>query len=233
MLRIEGLRVQYGELLALDDLTLHVDAGEVVAIVGANGAGKSTLLSAISGVVARRGSIRFEDTDLTPLPAHAIVDLGIVHIPEGRRLFPFMTVRENLEMGAFSPRARAGRHRRLEEVFALLPRLSERAGQLAHTLSGGEQQMCAIGRGLMAGPRLLMLDEPTLGLAPMVSEEVFRLVATIRAAGTTVVIVEQQVARTLQTADRGYVLEAGRLTMQGRGADLLADDELRRAYLGL
>lgn len=234
MLQIEGLCVQYGELLAVNDVSLRVERGEIVAIVGANGAGKSTVLSTISGVVrCRRGSIRFDGTELTKQSAHAIVDLGLVHIPEGRRLFPFMTVRENLEMGAFSPRARVGRARQLDRVFALLPKLSERVGQLAQTLSGGEQQMCAIGRGLMADPRVLMLDEPTLGLAPMVCEEVFALLSRIRASGTTVVIVEQQVSRTLQIADRGYVLESGQLTMQGLGKDLLADDNLRRAYLGL
>lgn len=234
MLSVSGLVARYRDLVALEGIQIEARTGEVTAVVGPNGAGKSTLLAAISGLVPQcAGSVRYDGRELLGMEAHRIVDMGVVHIPEGRRLFPFMSVEENLEMGAYSARARAERDATLERVYGLLPRLRERRQQLAHTLSGGEQQMCAIGRGLMAKPALLMLDEPTLGLAPMVCNEVFELISSIRAQGITILIVEQQVARVLKLADRAYVIETGRLRMQGTGAELLHDDALRRAYLSI
>jgi branched-chain amino acid transport system ATP-binding protein len=209
-------------------------SGQIIGLVGSNGAGKSTTLAAISGLVkGRAGRISMDGADLTTLPAHEIVGRGLIHVPEGRRLFPFMTVLENLELGSFGAAARHRRAEQLDYVFSLLPKLAERRQQLAVTLSGGEQQMVAIGRGLMSCPRLLMLDEPTLGLAPMLVEEIFGLVRSIRDNGIPVLIVEQQVVHVLECADYAYVLESGRCVMQGHGRELLNDDGLRRAYLGL
>lgn len=234
MLNVKDLSVRYGDVLALENLSFSVGVGQIIGLVGSNGAGKSTTLAAISGLVRNRaGAIALDGADLTALPAHEIVARGLVHVPEGRRLFPFMTVLENLELGAFGSAARGRRAQQLEYVFALLPKLAERRQQLAVTLSGGEQQMVAIGRGLMSCPRLLMLDEPTLGLAPMLVEEIFRLVRAIRDNGIPVLIVEQQVVHVLECADYAYVLETGRCVMQGHGRELLNDDGLRRAYLGL
>lgn len=234
MLSVRNLSVRYGDVLALDGLSFSVDQGQIIGLVGSNGAGKSTTLAALSGLVkGRSGTVSLDGQDLTALPAHDIVGRGIIHVPEGRRLFPFMTVLENLELGAFGTAARQKRAEQLDYVLALLPKLAERRQQMAGTLSGGEQQMVAIGRGLMSCPRLLMLDEPTLGLAPMLVEEVFRLVRAIRDSGVPVLIVEQQVVHVLECADYAYVLESGHCVMQGRGPDLLKDDGLRRAYLGL
>jgi branched-chain amino acid transport system ATP-binding protein len=233
LLSVQGLDAFYGDLQALSDVSLSVFPGETVAIVGANAAGKSTLLRAISGLVRRTGRIALRGEDLGGLRPFQIVERGVVQVPEGRELFPFMTVEENLEIGAYPARARARRAESLREVFALLPRVEERRRQLASTLSGGEQQMCAIGRGMMARPELLMLDEPSLGLAPVIVQSVYRMLAEINAAGTTILLVEQNISGALRLAHRGYVLENGRVVLEGRSADLLSDARLRTAYMGL
>jgi len=211
-----------------------VAESEILALVGANAAGKSTTLRVVSGLVApRRGRVLFGDTELTAVPAHLRVERGIVQVPEGRRLFPFMSVTENLLPGAHARRARAERERTLDYVLALFPALADRKAQLAGSLSGGEQQMCAIGRALMARPRLLMLDEPTLGLAPVLVTKIFETVRAINAEGVTVLLVEQNVRQALTLAHRACVLESGKLVLQGRARELLGDERLRRAYLGL
>lgn len=234
MLRVRDLNVSFGDVRAVEQLSLDVGPGQIVGLVGSNGAGKTTTLSAISALVKNReGIIEFDGKDISRLAPHQIVEQGLIHVPEGRRLFPFMSVLENLEIGAYGKAARGRRKQQLEFIFDLLPRLAERRDQPAGTLSGGEQQMCAIGRGLMSCPRLLMLDEPTLGLAPMLVEEVFRLVKAIRDQGVPILLVEQQVVHALETADYAYVLESGRSAMQGLGVTLLQDDGLRRAYLGI
>jgi branched-chain amino acid transport system ATP-binding protein len=234
LLRLEGIDAFYGDLQALSDVSLEVREKEIVALVGANAAGKTTTIRVISGLLAPpRGRVLFGGDDLARVAAHRRVDLGIVQVPEGRRLFPFMSVMENLLLGAHPERARPGRGRALDYVFALFPVLAERRGQLAGSLSGGEQQMCAIGRALMARPRLLMLDEPTLGLAPLLVRQIFETVRTINADGMTVLLVEQNVRQALTVAHRACVLESGRLVLDGPAPDLLRDDRLRRAYLGL
>jgi branched-chain amino acid transport system ATP-binding protein len=235
MLALSEVDLFYGDAQALDRVSLEVKAGEIVAIIGANGAGKSSLIRTIFGMErARGGRIRFEDRDIMGAPPHVICNLGIGQVAEGRQIFPTMTVRENLEMGAVVPRARAGTAAAMARVFALWPRLAERQRQLAGTLSGGEQQMLAIGRCLMGVPRLMMLDEPSLGLAPVVVEDVFRVVRDLNERdGLTIVLVEQNVAQSLALAHRGYVLENGRIVMSGSGKDLLADDRVRKAYVGI
>ena len=234
MLTLEGVDAFYGDLQALYDISLTVEQGRVFALVGANAAGKSTTLRVISGLVApRRGRVVLDGQDLTRVPAHARVDLGIVQVPEGRRLFPFMTVHENLLLGAHTPRSRAARDDTLKYVYRLFPVLEERGTQLAGSLSGGEQQMCAIGRALMAKPRVLMLDEPTLGLAPVLVKRIFDTVRTINADGMTIMLVEQNVRQALTLAQRAAVLESGHLVLQGGGAELLGDERLKRAYLGM
>ncbi|MBM3463465.1 MAG: ABC transporter ATP-binding protein [Armatimonadetes bacterium] len=234
MLRLEKIVVNYGDTCALWDVSLHVEQHECVALVGANGAGKSTTLRAVSGLLGlHAGRITFMGEDLRDVPAHKRVDMGLVHVPEGRGVFPLLTVRENLLVGSYLPRARAARAENLERAFHLFARLREREGQLAGTLSGGEQQMLAIARGLMSGPRLLMLDEPSLGLAPLVTQEIFRVIREVHASGVPVLLVEQNVKASLEAAQRGYVLENGRTTLQGKSADLLADPAVREAYLGL
>jgi branched-chain amino acid transport system ATP-binding protein len=235
MLTLSEIDLFYGDAQALDGVSLDVAAGEIVAIIGANGAGKSSLIRTIFGMErARRGRIRFEERDILGAPPHVVCNLGIGQVAEGRQIFPTMTVRENLEMGAVVPRARVGAAAAMARVFTLWPRLAERQRQLAGTLSGGEQQMLAIGRCLMGAPRLMMLDEPSLGLAPVVVEDVFRVVRELNERdGLTIVLVEQNVAQSLALAHRGYVLETGRIVMSGTGQDLLADDRVRRAYVGL
>ena len=224
----------YGDLQALHSVSFDVSEGEIVALVGANAAGKTTTLRVISGTLApRAGRLSFRGADLGSVPAHRRVDLGIVQVPEGRRLFPFMSVMENLLLGAHTGGARVARDASLEQAFALFPALAERKGQLAGSLSGGEQQMLAIGRALMARPKLLMLDEPTLGLAPMLVRTIFETVKRINAAGVTVLLVEQNVRQALALAHRACVLENGRLVLAGPARDILADDRLKRAYLGL
>ena len=234
MLTLEGIDAYYGDLQALYGVSLQVEQGRVFALVGANAAGKSTTLRVISGLVAPRGGrVVFDGQDLTHVPAHQRVDLGIVQVPEGRRLFPFMSVAENLLLGAHSPRARGARDETLRYVYTLFPVLQERRDQLAGSLSGGEQQMCAIGRALMSRPRVLMLDEPTLGLAPVLVARIFETVRTINGDGMTILLVEQNVRQALTLAHRAAVLESGHLVLTGQGPELLGDDRLKRAYLGL
>ncbi|HKW92136.1 MAG TPA: ABC transporter ATP-binding protein [Methylomirabilota bacterium] len=234
LLRIDGIEVGYGELTAVGDVSLEVREGETVALIGANGAGKTTTLRAISGLLPlRRGRIEFEGQRLDGLTPAQVVARGIAHVPEGRQLFPSMTVIENLQLGARTRAARARIGESLERVFGLFPRLRERQAQLAGTLSGGEQQMCAIGRGLMACPRLLMLDEPSLGLAPVMVKVIFEDLIRINAQGLTILLVEQNVLRSLNLAHRAYVLENGRVSLSGAGRELLASGHVKQAYLGL
>ena len=234
LLRVDDVEAGYGDLTAVRGVSLEVREGEAVALIGANGAGKTTTLRAVSGLLPlRRGRIEFEGRRLDGLSSAQIVARGLAHVPEGRQLFPTMTVRENLELGARTPGARAGADESLDQVFELFPRLRERATQLAGTLSGGEQQMCAIGRGLMARPRLLMLDEPSLGLAPMMVKTIFEDLARINHRGISILLVEQNVLRSLHLAHRGYVLENGRVTLSGPRDELLASGHIKQAYLGL
>ncbi|MFL5109459.1 MAG: ABC transporter ATP-binding protein [Microvirga sp.] len=234
MLVLSNVDAGYGGFQALFDVSMTVEAGEAVAVIGANGAGKTTLLRVISGLLpASRGDMTMEGVRLTAIAPHRIVETGIAHVPESRRLFPRLTVEGNLKMGAFIPAARARFAERLAYVYGLFPRLKERRNQLAGTMSGGEQQMCAIARALMSGPKLVLLDEPSMGLAPVVVAQVFELVRRIRAEGYTVLIVEQNVAQVLKIVDRAYLLEVGRIKASGPAAALLASDEVRRAYLGL
>ena len=233
MLRLEDVYASYGSFQALFGVSLEVAAGEAVAVIGPNGAGKTTLLRAISKLIPIRGRILMEGTDLATVPAHQVVARGIAQVPEGRRLFPALTVEDNLRMGAFHQEARSHYGKRLEFVYSLFPRLKERRGQLAGTMSGGEQQMCAIGRALMSGPKLLLLDEPSAGLAPVVVQQVFELIGRIRGEGFTVLIVEQNVQQVLRVVDRAYLLEVGRIKASGAAADLLASDDIRKAYVGV
>ncbi|MCI0547404.1 MAG: ABC transporter ATP-binding protein [Candidatus Rokubacteria bacterium] len=234
LLRLEGLEIGYGGLTAVRDVTLEVRAGEVVSLLGANGAGKTTTLRAISGLLRpRRGRVEFDGRPLDGLRPSEIVARGIAHVPEGRQLFPTMTVLENLELGAATREARDRKGASLARVLALFPRLGERRRQLAGTLSGGEQQMCAIGRGLMACPRLLMLDEPSLGLAPVIVRAIFENLAEVNRAGTTLLLVEQNVPRALALSDRGYVLENGGITLEGPRESLLGNRHVKAAFLGL
>jgi len=234
MLKLEGVSAGYGDFQALFEASLEVQAGEAVAVIGPNGAGKTTLLRVISGVIPLRGGhLSMEGRSLDRVPAHRIIETGIAHVPENRRLFPRLTVEENLKIGAYLPAARGRFAERLEFVYSLFPRLKERRRQLAGTMSGGEQQMCAIGRALMSGPKLLLMDEPSAGLAPVIVQQVFDLVRRIRSEGYTVLIVEQNIQQVLKVVDRAYLLEVGRIKLSGRSADLLASEEIRRAYIGL
>ena len=234
MLTVEGLDVFHGDAQALDGVSLEVAEGAIVAIVGANGAGKTSLIRAIAGMHRpARGRIVFRGGDIAGWPSHRVCDRGIGQVPEGRQLFPTLTIAENLAMGALLPRARGGRARNLERVLALFPILAERAAQAAGTLSGGEQQMLAIGRCLMGAPDLVMFDEPSLGLAPTVVQSVLATIRDLNREGLTCVLVEQNVAVSLRLASAAYVLENGRITLSGSGAELLADDRVRQAYLGL
>lgn len=233
MLEIENLKVAYGALTALHGVSLTIERGEMVGLVGPNGAGKTTLLKTIAGLLARRaGLIRWEGGLVSGELPHRIVERGIALVPEGRRLFTGMTVRENLELGAFTQRARAARREQLERVYTIFPRLSERERQLAGSLSGGEQQMLALGRALMGLPRLLLLDEPSLGLAPRVVESIFSILAELHREGMSLLIVEQSVQAALKLVGRAYILEGGRIAREGDGQSLLADDHVRAAYLG-
>jgi len=233
MLEVAGIDVFYGDVQALWEVSFRVNVGEIVTIIGANGAGKTTVLRTLAGLLSpRRGDIVLEGTSLSVVPAHRRPGRGLVLIPEARQLWPSMSVLENLEMGAYSKAARAGARASLKTVFSLFPILESRASQKAGTLSGGEQQMCAIGRGLMARPRLLLLDEPALGLAPLLMREVFSALRAIRERGVTIVLVEQNVAHALALADRAYVLETGRVLLSGRSSDLAQDTRIRDGYLG-
>jgi branched-chain amino acid transport system ATP-binding protein len=234
MLELKSVSAGYGSFQALFDVSLKVDAGEAVAVIGPNGAGKTTLLRVISKLIeVTSGEASMEGVSLNSVPSHRVIELGIAHVPENRRLFPLLTVEENLRIGAYPQAARARYAERLEFVYSLFPRMQERRGQLAGTLSGGEQQMCAIGRGLMSGPKLLLLDEPSAGLAPVIVQQVFGLVQKIRAEGYTVLIVEQNIKQVLKVVERAYLLEVGRVKASGKSADLLASDDIRRAYIGL
>jgi branched-chain amino acid transport system ATP-binding protein len=234
LLELRGVEVAYGDLPALRGVSVSVEAGETLSVVGANGAGKTTMLRAISGLMRpRAGQILLDGERLDSLPSHAIVERGVVQVPEGRKIFPSLTVLENLELGSYVAAAKARRREGLEHVFTLFPRLKERERQAAGTMSGGEQQMLAIGRALMARPRVLMLDEPSLGLAPLIVKEIFRIIGEINRLGTTVLLVEQNTRQALALSRRGYVLENGRVVLEGTGAELLGNDHVKRAYLGM
>jgi branched-chain amino acid transport system ATP-binding protein len=234
LLQVEDLEVFYQDAQALSQVSLEVREGEIVSIVGGNGVGKSTLLKTISGLLQpRTGRILFSGQPIAGMPPHRIVERGLVQVPEARRLFPLMSVQENLELGSYNHRARTQAKESMEKVFEILSPLRERRGQIVRSLSGGEQQMLAIGRGLMARPRLLMLDEPSLGLAPLVVQELFALLSRIKEEGVTILLVEQDVRRSLKSADRGYVLERGRIVMEGKGEELLNDPRIKVAYLGI
>ncbi len=233
MLTVERLECRYGKVAAVRDLSLEVRKGELVSLIGANGAGKTTTLKAISGVLASRaGRIVFEGEDITRASARRVLELGIAHCPEGRRMFPYMTVRENLEMGCYLRRDKAGIEADMQRLYERFPILHERRAQAAGTLSGGEQQMLAISRALMSRPKLIMFDEPSLGLAPNLVERTFDIIRQIRAEGVTVVMVEQNAAAALELSDRSYVLEQGRVSLTGTGQALLDDPHVRQAYLG-
>ena len=233
MLVVEDLFVNYKAIKALNGVSCQVQQGEIVALIGANGAGKTTILNTISGIVpAASGKISFEGKDITDIPPHEIVRMGISQVPEGRRVFSKMSVLENLEMGAFVRNDKKGIQEAMEHVFQLFPRLAERRKQLAKTLSGGEQQLLAMGRALMSNPRLLLLDEPSMGLAPMLVEKIFEIIQEINASGTTIMLVEQNAHMALSIASRAYVLETGTVVLQGNAAELAADPEVRKAYLG-
>lgn len=234
LLSLDDVRACYGDFQALFNITLEIRAGEIVTLIGANGAGKTTTLRVISGLLrSQHGKLEFEGQDISRLPPHEIVIRGVSHVPEGRQLFPHMSVEENLALGAYIGRVRPRLKELMEEQFEFFPRLKERRGQLAGTLSGGEQQMVAIARGLMAAPKLLLLDEPSLGLAPKIVEEVFAKVQQIGKSGVTVLIVEQNVVDGLSISDRGYVVENGEITLQGTPKELLGNEQIRAAYLGL
>ncbi|MCR5501633.1 MAG: ABC transporter ATP-binding protein [Lachnospiraceae bacterium] len=233
MLEIEELNVNYGMIRAIRGISFHVEKGEVVALIGANGAGKTTTLHTITGLIpAAGGRILFEGSDITKTPAHRIVSMGMAHVPEGRRVFANLTVLQNLKMGAFTRKDKAEIAGNLEMVFSRFPRLKERQNQLSGTLSGGEQQMLAMGRALMSSPRILLMDEPSMGLSPIFVNEIFDIIAKVKADGTTVLLVEQNAKKALSISDRAYVLETGMIALEGRSSELLENDRIRKAYLG-
>lgn len=232
MLKVENINVYYGNIHAVKDVSFEIKEGEIVTLIGANGAGKSTILQTVSGLLrSKTGSITFLGNDISKVPADKIVSMGIAHVPEGRRIFQQMTVEENLDMGAYT-RPSSETNASLENVYARFPRLKERRKQIAGTLSGGEQQMLAMGRAMMSKPKLLMLDEPSMGLAPILVDEVFDIIKEFHKSGTTVLLVEQNAQMALSIADRAYVLESGRTTVSGTGAELAASEEIKKAYLG-
>ena len=233
MLKLTGVSASYGSVPAIHDVNIEIGEGEAVGLLGANGAGKSTTLRAISSLVKMSGTITFAGTDLASLPPYRIPELGIAHVPEGRQVFPEMTVQENLEIGAYVPKAKAERGRTLDLVYSIFPRLADRKKQLAGTMSGGEQQMLAVGRGLMLKPRLLMLDEPSLGLAPVMTDVTFEKIGEIHKMGTAILLVEQNVSRALSLVQRAYVLESGHVTLQGASAELANNKQVQAAYLGI
>ncbi|MCI9392557.1 MAG: ABC transporter ATP-binding protein [Oscillospiraceae bacterium] len=232
MLKVDGIHVYYGSIHAVKGVSFEVGEGEIVTLIGANGAGKSTVLNTVSGLLhPRTGSVCFMDQDLRGVPPHKVVERGLAQVPEGRRIFLQMTVEENLEMGAYTqPKSSVAPG--VADVYKRFPRLEERRSQVAGTLSGGEQQMLAMGRALMSRPKLLMLDEPSMGLAPLLVEQIFEIIRELHAAGTTILLVEQNAQAALSVADRAYVLETGRVSLSGTGAELMASDQVRRAYLG-
>lgn len=233
MLKVENLSVSYGVIAAVKGVSFEVGQGEIVALIGANGAGKTTILQTITGLIAPRGgSIHFDGADLLKTPAHKIVSLGMAHVPEGRRIFQELSVLENLRLGAFTRKDKKEIEDSLEMVYARFPRLKERRTQIAGTLSGGEQQMLAMGRALMSRPKIILMDEPSMGLSPLLVSEVFDIIREINSAGTTVLVVEQNARKVLSIADRAYVLETGKIVLEGNAADLLNDDSVKKAYLG-
>jgi branched-chain amino acid transport system ATP-binding protein len=233
MLKVENLSVSYGVIGAVKGVSFEVGQGEIVALIGANGAGKTTILQTITGLIQPRGgSIRFDGADLLKTPAHKIVSLGMAHVPEGRRIFQELTVLENLRLGAFTRKDKKEIADSLEMVYSRFPRLRERRTQIAGTLSGGEQQMLAMGRALMSRPKIILMDEPSMGLSPLLVSEVFDIIREINAAGTTVLVVEQNARKVLSIADRAYVLETGKIVLEGNAKDLLSDDSVKKAYLG-
>ena len=234
MLEVKNVDVFYGDVQVLWDVSFNVQKGEIVALIGANGSGKTTSLNTVSSILKpKKGSVTYEGQALHTRAPHELVGLGIAHVPEARRLFAEMTVKENLLLGALTPQAKKARPEMLEKVYGIFPRLKEREKQAAGTMSGGEQQMCAIARGLMSKPRLLMLDEPSLGLSPILVTDIFRVITEVHDAGVTVLLIEQNVFKTLAVADRAYVLENGRIVLTGTGKDLLNDEHVKKAYLGV
>ena len=233
MLQVTDLQVRYGVIPALRGISFSVEQGEVIALIGANGAGKTTTLHTVTGLIqAAGGTIEFEGRDITRTPAHKIVKMGMAHVPEGRHVFPDMTVLQNLKLGAYISSDQSLVEKNLEMVFARFPRLKERVSQLAGTLSGGEQQMLAMGRALMSSPKIILMDEPSMGLSPIYVNEIFDIIRTVSSEGTTVLLVEQNAKKALSIADRAYVLETGTITAQGPASELLHDDAIRKAYLG-
>jgi branched-chain amino acid transport system ATP-binding protein len=233
VLELQNVNTYYGHIHALKGISVIVNAGEVVTLVGANGAGKSTTLRTISGIVrAKRGAVKFEGRDITGLPTHTIAGLGIGHVPEGRRIFPLLTVRENLELGAYNVKSRAEIAKRMDENTALFPRLRERMGQKGGTLSGGEQQMLAMARALMSKPKVLLMDEPSMGLAPVLVDQIFDIIKMLNAQGNTILLVEQNALLALEIAARGYVLQSGEIVLSDTGENLLANEQVQKAYLG-
>lgn len=233
MLQVQNLSVNYGVINAVKDISFTVGAGEVVALIGANGAGKTTILHTLTGLhPAKQGSVQFMGSDLLKTPAHKIVSMGLAHVPEGRRIFGGLTVGENLSMGAYTRKDKAEIAANLQQVYQRFPRLKERQKQMAGTLSGGEQQMLAMGRALMSNPKMILMDEPSMGLSPIFVAEIFDIIGQISAAGTTVLLVEQNAKKALSIADRAYVLETGKIILQGNAKDLLHDEQVKKAYLG-
>ena len=233
MLEVKDLEVYYGVIQAIKGISFHVEEGEVIALIGANGAGKTTTLQTITGMLnAQAGSIRFEGTELTKIPGHKIVSMGMAHVPEGRRVFAQLSVLENLKLGAYTRKDKTEIEESLKREYKSVPRLEERKNQLAGTLSGGEQQMLAMGRALMSKPRIVLMDEPSMGLSPIFVEEIFNIIKEISAEGTTVLLVEQNAKKALSIADRAYVLETGKIVLEGDAKDLLNDESIKKAYLG-
>lgn len=233
LLEIKNLQVNYGMIQAIKDVDFHVEEGEVVALIGANGAGKTTILQTVSGLLTPvHGSIFFDGTDITKIPGHKIVSMGMAHVPEGRRVFANLSVLQNLKMGAFTRKDKKEIDDSLQYIFSHFPRLEERKKQLAGTLSGGEQQMLAMGRALMSNPRIILMDEPSMGLSPIFVNEIFDIIQTVSKSGTTVLLVEQNAKKALSIADRAYVLETGKIVMEGKASELLDNEDIKKAYLG-
>ena len=233
MLTVKDLEVYYGVIQAIKGVSFEVNQGEVIALIGANGAGKTTILHTITGLLSpKKGSVIFEGKELTKMPAHKIVSLGMAHVPEGRRVFADLSVYENLRMGAYTRKDKGEIEATLEKVYDRFPRLKERRNQMAGTLSGGEQQMLAMGRALMSKPKILLMDEPSMGLSPIMVNEIFSIIQEVSDSGTTVLLVEQNAKKALAIADRGYVLETGKIVLEGKASDLLNDDSIKKAYLG-
>ena len=233
MLEVKDLQVYYGMIEAIKGVSFHVEEGEVIALIGANGAGKTTILHTVSGLLApKKGSVVFEGTDITKIPGHKIVSMGMAHVPEGRRVFAQLSVLQNLKMGAYTRKDKQEIEETLQVVFKRFPRLEERQNQLAGTLSGGEQQMLAMGRALMSHPKIILMDEPSMGLSPIFVNEIFEIIKEVSKSGTTVLLVEQNAKKALSIADRAYVLETGNIVLEGQASDLLNDDSIKKAYLG-